>query len=130
MAECNPRPKSQRGTSILEVQIFKKHYSDIIDAIQNPDTVTDQLFSAGILEEEIASEVHHASVINQKNRILLKGVKKAISAVPNALYKFLKILKAHSTTEYLARSIGKTVLCPMINIHFQSGDLREVHYNL
>ena len=115
MAEYNPRPKSRRGTNIWEVRIFQKHYGDFIEAIQNPDTVADQLFSAGILEEEIASEVHHASVINQKNRILLKGLRKAISAVPNALYKFLKILRTHSTTEHLARSIGKTVLCPMIN---------------
>ena len=107
MAECNPRPKSSSGTHIQEVQLFQRYYAEIIEAIQNPDTLADHLFSAGILEEEIASKIHDERAVNKKNRTLLKGVVKAISAVPNALYKFLKLLRAHPTTEHLAKSIGK-----------------------
>ena len=90
-----------------EARAFQQHFPQLVSAIQNPDTLADQLFARNIISIEVHQEVcNHTLTIHHKNRKLLQHVYNQISFVKCGIFwKFLEILKQESYAKELTKDL-------------------------
>ena len=86
--------------------VFKEYYSDLQWAIQSPGVFACNLYSKGIIDEEVRDRAQLLSITCvERNQILLSAVEQAIKTHPQHFQQFLDILADEPTTECLYRRI-------------------------
>ena len=87
-----------------EARAFQEHYSTLVSAIQDPDTLADQLFSKRILSREVLVGLQTPGVSNlMKNRKILQCVLDRIVFVDSSSFWVLTdVLKHEAYTEPLS----------------------------
>lgn len=96
-------------TVTREAQAFKYHFSDLQSGIQSPLALASKLYSIGIITEAVHDQTMlPCYTVQEKNRILLTGVKQAIFSNPRCFRKFVQILDDEPTTEPLRKKLLET----------------------
>ena len=77
----------------VELQTFRRHYSELVKGIQSPAEFADLLYSRGMINSEVRERVGLlVYTVSEKNRIYLKAVEQAIHTNPKNLSAFMDIL--------------------------------------
>ena len=90
-----------------EARAFQEHYSTLVNVIQDPDTIADQLFSKRILSREVLVGLQTPGLSNLvKNRRILQCVFNRIVFVdPSSFWVFTDVLKCEAYTEPLSHKL-------------------------
>ena len=90
-----------------EARAFQEHYSTLVNAIQDPDTLADQLFSKRILSREVLVGLQTPGLSNlMKNRRILQCVFDRIVFVDaSSFWVFTDVLKYEAYTEPLSNKL-------------------------
>lgn len=94
-----------------ESNVFRKHYSDLREAVQTADRLAIHLYSAGLISKEARRDIEETPKQTDKNEKLLAAVERAVSADPSKLEVFLSILEReeylHSLVERIRANLSK-----------------------
>ena len=90
-----------------EARAFQEHYSTLVNVIQDPDTLADQLFSKRILSREVLVGLQTPGLSNlMKNRKILQCVFDRIVFVDSSsFWVFTDVLKCEAYTEPLSHKL-------------------------
>ena len=90
-----------------EARAFQEHYSTLVNAIQDPDTLADELFSKKILSREVLVGLQTPGLSNQmKNRKILQCVLDRIVFVDSSsFWDFTDVLKCEAYAEPLSNML-------------------------
>ena len=90
-----------------EARAFQEHYFTLVNVIQDPDTLADQLFSKRILSREVLVGLQTPGVSNlMKNRKILQCVLDRIVFVDSSsFWVFTDVLKCEAYTEPLSNKL-------------------------
>ena len=95
-----------------ETRTLQECYTTLVDAIQDPDTLTSVLFSKGILSQEVVWELHDPQLSRaQKNHKILQCVQSRVVSDPSSLWTFISSLRCVPSAEYLASVLVDTFRC-------------------
>ena len=90
-----------------EARAFQEHYSTLVNVIQDPDTLADQLFSKRILSREVLVGLQTPGLSNlMKNRKILQCVFDRIVFVnSSSFWIFTDVLKREAYAEPLSNML-------------------------
>ena len=90
-----------------EARAFQEHYSTLVSAIQDPDTLADELFSRRILSREVLVGLQTLGLSNlMKNRKILQCVLDRIVFVDSSsFWVFTDVLKCEAYAEPLSNML-------------------------
>ena len=90
-----------------EARAFQEHYSTLVSAIQDPDTLADELFSRRILSREVLMGLQTPGLSNlMKNRKILQCVLDRIVFVDSSsFWVFTDVLKCEAYAEPLSNML-------------------------
>ena len=106
-----------------EARAFQEHYSTLVSAIQDPDTLADELFSKRILSREVLVGLQTPGLSNlMKNRKILQCVLDRIVFVDSSsFWVFTDVLKCEAYAEPLSNmleaSCSEFILPEITNLH-------------
>ena len=93
-----------------ESESFLKHFSELVEALQDPSQMGDLLFSKGFIGSGMFDELITCNMSRQmKNRRLLLAVESIIKHNPTKFQEFLDILRREGAHEYLAQRLQSSL---------------------
>ena len=95
----------------VEVEVFRRFYSDIQDCIAQPEGVAAMLFSEGIVPEEVLGEVEPSTKpCTEKNTAILRAIRVAIKADPKRVWEMLiRALEKYPGSAPVAKKMRATL---------------------
>ena len=115
-----------------EARAFQEHYSTLVSAIQDPDTLADQLFFKRILSQEVLVGLQTPGLSNlMKSQKILQCVFDQIVFVDSSsFWVFTDVLKCEAYTEPLSNMLEATcckfILAEITSVHAMSFTLMVV----
>ena len=90
-----------------EAKAFREHYATLAKAIQNPDTLANELFTKGILSREVLEELQTCSLSTPKKngRIVQCVYNYLVFIDPSKLQVFSDILRQESYSSQLSEKL-------------------------
>jgi len=90
-----------------EAKAFREHYATLAKAIQNPDTLVNELFAKGILSREVLEELQTSSLSTPKKngRIVQCVYNYLVFIDPSKLQVFIDILRQESYSSQLSEKL-------------------------
>ena len=94
------------GVDSPENQAFRKAYSDLVVAIDQPESLATKLYSQAVIGGDVLDGVFNAQKTQlYKTSILLSAVERHITVNPSMLGVFLATLREESTMKHLADTL-------------------------
>lgn len=74
---------------------MKKHYRDLVCAIQDPAGLAGSLYSRGIISQSVRDEVQQRGdlITKRKNEVLINAVEAQVTTDPSMFQVFMEVLK-------------------------------------
>ena len=95
---------SDEGTP--EAKAFREHYATLAKAIQDPDTLANELFSKEILSQEVLEELQTCSLsTSRKNGKILQCVYKHLCTYPSKLQVLTDVLGQEAYSVHLSEKL-------------------------
>ena len=92
-----------------EYRSFRDHFDDLLESIQNPTTLSDRLFTAGLLSRETRKRICSRSLVDtEKVSVLLDATETTIRLHPSNYHKFVKALEKDSSMQHLCGKLRST----------------------
>ena len=87
-----------------EARAFREHYATMVKAIQDPDTIANELFSKGILSREVLMELRPCNLSTaKKNGMILQCVYDHLVFIdPSKLHVFTDVLRQEAYAVHLS----------------------------
>ena len=73
--------------------VLQQHYSTMVDAIQDADTLADRLFSEGVIARNVKEKVEVCHIQREKNRTLISAVQQQVGVDPGGFQTFIAVLR-------------------------------------
>ena len=97
---------SSAAPDMPEQQAFRKVYGELVEAIQDPVHLAGNLYSAGLIQMAVRTEMTTLGVSRiDKNEKLLTAVESQIKATPQEFARFLSVLSRDSSMEPLVEKL-------------------------
>eukprot|EP00731_Ephydatia_muelleri_P021771 Em0014g362a len=88
-AERLPNPQPQPvSCGLTPSELLRTNYSKLVEAIQDPESLADFLYSGGVIARKVNEDVCLAQGVKNKNRVLLAGVEQQVGVNPGAFQQF------------------------------------------
>lgn len=79
----------QRACSgLTPAEVLQTNYAKLVDAIQDPESLADVLYSGRVIARKVYEDVSLAQGVRSKNRALLAGVEQQVRVNPGAFQQF------------------------------------------
>lgn len=89
-----------------EAKAFREHYATLAKAIQNPDTLANELFAKGILSREVLEELQTCGLSTfKKSGRILQCVNNYLSVDPSKFQAFTDILGQEAYSAHLSEKL-------------------------
>ena len=90
-----------------EARAFREHYATLVKAIQDPDTVANELFSKRILSREVLMELRPCNLsTTKKNGMMLQCVYDHLVCIdPSKLHVFTDVLRQEAYAVHLSDTL-------------------------
>ena len=88
-----------------EVLALRRHYSDLVGSIQDPEDISGLLYSQSMISRSVRDEVQERGhlIAQRKNEVLINAVEACVKASPQTFYVFTDVLRR---VPYMTRCVG------------------------
>ena len=95
----------------LEAKVFRQHYAQLVNSIQDPESMADGLFSRNVIGKGLLQEMQLVSLTKtQKSRKLLLAVQDQLVVNPCKFSEVVEALQSDSTLEFAVEKL-QSVYC-------------------
>ena len=91
-----------------EAMAFRNHFAELAKAIQDPVGLAMELYSRGIITQELLSSINETQSKQASKVKLLQAVGDQISLTPGKFDVFLSILKGDASLKLIAKNMQST----------------------
>eukprot|EP00731_Ephydatia_muelleri_P023387 Em0015g970a len=103
--------RTDRSPVSTELLAFRRHYSDLVGSIQDPEDLSGTLYSKNIISQGVRDQIQepHGPTKRRKCETLINAVETSISTNPQALHVFIGVLESMPYITALADTMVSTV---------------------
>ena len=102
---------SRRNDLSVELFAFRRHYSDLVGSIQDPEDLSVFLYTKNIISPGVRDEVQESRGLTKRRKceVLINAVEAKITSHPQAFHAFINVLRSMPYIAALADTMARTV---------------------
>lgn len=95
----------------VELFAFRRHYSDLVGSIQDPEDLSVFLYTKNIISPGVRDEVQESRGLTKRRKceVLINAVEAKITSHPQAFHAFINVLRSMPYIAALADTMARTV---------------------